>query len=202
MRDVGGLGGTDELDSRGLRSRGSANSRMDNNRRSFVIECRSGNSVMAALLNSLTVVREGEMGTLGQRPSTPVRAGEIALGTIAGLFCSGLPGYHRRGPGGSLRLRGAVLGQYSDVGLEHHDLSPGSFLPGYLGFKRRRDAVVLVPTGNNRHLAALIKETPSGVLGGGAQGEAAAGLSVARILLTAGLRSGGRALVPAQAGLL
>jgi len=46
--------------------------------------------VIAALLTSLTVAREWEMGTMEQLLSTPVRAGEIVLGKMGAFFVVGL----------------------------------------------------------------------------------------------------------------
>jgi len=46
--------------------------------------------VIAALLTSLTVAREWEMGTMEQLLSTPVRAGEIVLGKMSAFFVVGL----------------------------------------------------------------------------------------------------------------
>ena len=46
--------------------------------------------VIAALLTSLTVAREWEMGTMEQLLSTPVRAGEIVLGKMLAFFMVGL----------------------------------------------------------------------------------------------------------------
>jgi ABC-2 type transport system permease protein len=46
--------------------------------------------VIAALLTSLTVAREWEMGTMEQLLSTPVRAGEIVLGKMLAFFVVGL----------------------------------------------------------------------------------------------------------------
>ncbi|MGA2135009.1 MAG: ABC transporter permease [Bryobacteraceae bacterium] len=46
--------------------------------------------VIAALLTSLTVAREWEMGTMEQLLSTPVRAGEIVLGKMLAFFTVGI----------------------------------------------------------------------------------------------------------------
>jgi ABC-2 type transport system permease protein len=46
--------------------------------------------VIAALLTSLTVAREWEMGTMEQLLSTPVRAGEIVLGKMLAFFVVGM----------------------------------------------------------------------------------------------------------------
>jgi ABC-2 type transport system permease protein len=46
--------------------------------------------VIAALLTSLTIAREWEMGTMEQLLSTPVRAGEIVLGKMLAFFVVGL----------------------------------------------------------------------------------------------------------------
>jgi len=46
--------------------------------------------VIAALLTSLTVAREWEMGTMEQLLSTPVRAGEIVLGKMLAFFVVGV----------------------------------------------------------------------------------------------------------------
>lgn len=46
--------------------------------------------VIAALLTSLTVAREWEMGTMEQLLSTPVRAGEIVLGKMLAFFTVGV----------------------------------------------------------------------------------------------------------------
>jgi ABC-2 type transport system permease protein len=46
--------------------------------------------VIAALLTSLTVAREWEMGTMEQLLSTPVRAGEIVLGKMLACFVVGV----------------------------------------------------------------------------------------------------------------
>ena len=46
--------------------------------------------VIAALLTSLTVAREWEMGTMEQLLSTPVRAGEIVLGKMLAFFVVGI----------------------------------------------------------------------------------------------------------------
>jgi ABC-2 type transport system permease protein len=46
--------------------------------------------VIAALLTSLTVAREWEMGTMEQLLSTPVRAGEIVLGKMLAFFAVGV----------------------------------------------------------------------------------------------------------------
>jgi ABC-2 type transport system permease protein len=45
--------------------------------------------VIAALLTSLTIAREWEMGTMEQLLSTPVRAGEIVLGKMLAFFVVG-----------------------------------------------------------------------------------------------------------------
>jgi len=46
--------------------------------------------VLAALLTSLTIAREWEMGTMEQLLSTPVRAGEIVLGKMLAFFVVGV----------------------------------------------------------------------------------------------------------------
>jgi ABC-2 type transport system permease protein len=46
--------------------------------------------VIAALLTSLTIAREWEMGTMEQLLSTPVRASEIVLGKMLAFFAIGL----------------------------------------------------------------------------------------------------------------
>ena len=46
--------------------------------------------VIAALLTSLTVAREWEMGTMEQLLSTPVRAGEIVMGKMLAFFVVGI----------------------------------------------------------------------------------------------------------------
>jgi ABC-2 type transport system permease protein len=46
--------------------------------------------VIAALLTSLTVAREWEMGTMEQLLSTPVHAGEIVLGKMLAFFVVGV----------------------------------------------------------------------------------------------------------------
>jgi ABC-2 type transport system permease protein len=46
--------------------------------------------VIAALLTSLTVAREWEMGTMEQLLSTPVRAAEIVIGKMLAYFVIGL----------------------------------------------------------------------------------------------------------------
>jgi ABC-2 type transport system permease protein len=46
--------------------------------------------VIAALLTSLTIAREWEMGTMEQLLSTPVRAGEIVMGKMLAFFVVGV----------------------------------------------------------------------------------------------------------------
>jgi ABC-2 type transport system permease protein len=46
--------------------------------------------IIAALLTSLTIAREWEMGTMEQLISTPVRAAEIVLGKMAAFFLLGI----------------------------------------------------------------------------------------------------------------
>jgi ABC-2 type transport system permease protein len=47
-------------------------------------------AIIAALLTSLTIAREWEMGTMEQLLSTPVRAGEIVLGKMLAFFVIGV----------------------------------------------------------------------------------------------------------------
>ena len=46
--------------------------------------------IIAALLTSLTIAREWEMGTMEQLLSTPVRPGEMVLGKMLAYFALGL----------------------------------------------------------------------------------------------------------------
>jgi ABC-2 type transport system permease protein len=46
--------------------------------------------IIAALLTSMTIAREWEMGTMEQLLSTPVRAAEIVLGKMSAYFCVGV----------------------------------------------------------------------------------------------------------------
>ncbi len=46
--------------------------------------------IIAALLTSLTIAREWEMGTMEQLLSTPLRAHEIVLGKLVAFFCLGI----------------------------------------------------------------------------------------------------------------
>ena len=48
--------------------------------------------IIAALLTSMTIAREWEMGTMEQLLSTPVRPAEIVLGKMAAYFCVGVAG--------------------------------------------------------------------------------------------------------------
>ena len=66
--------------------------------------------VIAALLTSLTIAREWEMGTMEQLLSTPVRPPK-SCGQDAGVLRGGPGRYAHRRTGGNLRLRRAFPGQ-------------------------------------------------------------------------------------------
>ena len=92
--------------------------------------------VIAALLTSLTIAREWEMGTMEQLLSTPVRAAEIVLGKMLAFFVVGVVDTTHRRAGGDFRLRRAVPRQCVDAGVQHHDFSFGRLLLGHPGFGR------------------------------------------------------------------
>ena len=54
--------------------------------------------IIAALLTSMTIAREWEMGTMEQLMSTPLRPAEIVLGKMLAFFCHrGHRQHHLRG---------------------------------------------------------------------------------------------------------
>ena len=67
--------------------------------------------IIAALLTSLTIAREWEMGTMEQLLSTPLRPAELVLGKMLAYFVVGVVGCGHRGAGGRVRVRRAVARQ-------------------------------------------------------------------------------------------
>ena len=64
--------------------------------------------IIAALLTSLTIAREWEMGTMEQLLSTPLRPPEIVLGKMLAFFVRRPDGCAHRDSGGDLHFRSAV----------------------------------------------------------------------------------------------
>ena len=104
--------------------------------------------IIAALLTSLTIAREWEMGTMEQLLSTPLRPAELVLGKMIGVLRGGGGGCGDRGAGGDLRFRRAVPRELSAAGGLDVRVPVRHAVLGNLCFGRGEDAIAGLPDGD------------------------------------------------------